>query len=853
MKPNLNRFAAALLFACAAITCSLTMWATTPGHDAAADTGKTPATGAPFTLTGGNRPAGNINPCVGEPRVYLTGSFAFDYACTNLGTVAVPFGWGGLTLKYDDPNTLLIGGNANTGNGRIYQIALTRDANNHINGFSGGPTVYPTPNATIGQFNDGGVVFGPENVLFVTRFPSNELEQSKPGSIAPDKITDLTTLGIHSSVGSIGFVPAGFPGAGSMKIASFNTGGWYHCEFVPDGNGTFNITSATLRTTLPNGAGPEGIAFVPPNSPVFPSNSVLIVDWQHGTLVTAPLDENGDPIVANTQNVIEGMGQSEGGVIDPLTGDYLFSSAGVGGKIFRVSGFATPSCTPGPWVFGHDYPFSASGAAVATDGTFAYVFGGYASGDVEHAEAYRYDPAANTWTALASMWGGPDFLCHGEYGGNGKIYVMGGVNNRAANRVYDIATNSWSLGATMPVPASYHGHVFANGKIYVIGGFVGGASSAVYAYDVATNTWSAPLAPLPQAEYETACGVINNKIYVAGGTTGTDMLNNLYIYDIATNAWTSGAPMPVGASYPGSAVVAGKLWVIGGGDPLQQVSLDNTQIYDPGTNSWSNGPTLNTARLFANAVTLNVVGGQMPMIVGGYNSTSGTELSSVEAHPPGCATPTPTPTATATASPTATATPSATATVTPTVSPTPTVTPTATATPTVTPSPTASTTPTVSPTATPTPGGCVLGQGYWKNHEQWPVNQLQLGNRTYNRQELQSILRQPPRGNGLVQLAHQEIAAKLNIANGADGSCVAQTLAAADASIGNLVIPPVGNGYLRLTRYVRTLGLYNEGGLCAHELRFASATSAESTPHCAAAADTSPTSLITESSALLET
>jgi hypothetical protein len=92
---------------------------------------------------------------------------------------------------------------------------------------------------------------------------------------------------------------------------------------------------------------------------------------------------------------------------------------------------------------------------------------------------------------------------------------------------------------------------------------------------------------------------------------------------------------------------------------------------------------------------------------------------------------------------------------------------------------------------------------------------LQLGNRTYNRQELQSILRQPPRGNGLVQLAHQEIAAKLNIANGADGSCVAQTLAAVDASIGNLVIPPVGNGHLRLSSYVRTLGLYNEGGLCA--------------------------------------
>jgi len=188
MKPNLNRFAAALLFACAAITCSLTMWATTPGHDAAADTGKTPATGAPFNLNGGNRPAGGINPCVGDPRVYLTRSFAFDYSCVDLGTVpGVPFGWGGLTLKYDDPNTLLMGGHANQANGRIYQIGVTRDADGHITGFTGVATVYPTANATIGQNNDGGVVFGPENVLFVTRFPNNQLEQSKPGSTDPDR------------------------------------------------------------------------------------------------------------------------------------------------------------------------------------------------------------------------------------------------------------------------------------------------------------------------------------------------------------------------------------------------------------------------------------------------------------------------------------------------------------------------------------------------------------------------------------------------------------------------------------------------------------------------------------------
>jgi hypothetical protein len=80
---------------------------------------------------------------------------------------------------------------------------------------------------------------------------------------------------------------------------------------------------------------------------------------------------------------------------------------------------------------------------------------------------------------------------------------------------------------------------------------------------------------------------------------------------------------------------------------------------------------------------------------------------------------------------------------------------------------------------------------------------------------LLSILHQPVNHNGLVQLAYQEIAAKLNIASGADGNCIEQTLSAVDALIGDLVIPPVGNGYLRPSVYVPTLTSYNEGELCA--------------------------------------
>jgi hypothetical protein len=150
---------------------------------------------------------------------------------------------------------------------------------------------------------------------------------------------------------------------------------------------------------------------------------------------------------------------------------------------------------------------------------------------------------------------------------------------------------------------------------------------------------------------------------------------------------------------------------------------------------------------------------------------------------------------------------------------TPTPTPTVTPTPTATPSATPTVTPTVTPTPTATPAGCVFSQGYWKNHpEAWPVTELQLGNTTYTQDQLLAILHQPPRGNGILILAHQEIAAKLNIANGADGSCIAQTLADADALIGDLVVPPIGDGYLRpqdASPLADVLDQYNEGGLCA--------------------------------------
>lgn len=92
---------------------------------------------------------------------------------------------------------------------------------------------------------------------------------------------------------------------------------------------------------------------------------------------------------------------------------------------------------------------------------------------------------------------------------------------------------------------------------------------------------------------------------------------------------------------------------------------------------------------------------------------------------------------------------------------------------------------------------CTFTMGYWKNNPNaWPVPNHMLGNVSYGPEELLAILGQPVEGNGLVALAHQLIAAKLNIAFGAESDAIDEVLYAADQMVGNRIVPPIGEGSL---------------------------------------------------------
>lgn len=113
---------------------------------------------------------------------------------------------------------------------------------------------------------------------------------------------------------------------------------------------------------------------------------------------------------------------------------------------------------------------------------------------------------------------------------------------------------------------------------------------------------------------------------------------------------------------------------------------------------------------------------------------------------------------------------------------------------------------------------CVRTQGYWKNHPEAWSGPITIAGISYTQSDLLTIFGTPARGNGLISLAHQVIAAKINILAGADPGPISATLAAAEAlissSCGLNPIPSIGSCSIHpsgTSAYTEALDDYNNG------------------------------------------
>lgn len=292
-----------------------------------------------------------IAPSVGA--LTLGDDFAADYTAVDLGSVpGVPTPYGGLTLLAGTTDTLLIGGAANTAAGRLYQIGVTRDGSGSITGFIGEATQF----GEVGEFNDGGVVYGPGGVLFTAQWNVNRLGQTRPGEFDEARVDELGPFGIGgSSIAALNVVPSGFAGAGDVKVVSWSSGNWYDLELAPDGSGTFDIGDASQVDLDPDApgvqslpGGPEGFVYIDAANEGFATDSMLVSDYSANRVSAYEIDGDGNPILATRRDFLTGLVGAEGAFIDPLTGDFLFSTFGGQNRVVKVRGFLPPPPPPPP-------------------------------------------------------------------------------------------------------------------------------------------------------------------------------------------------------------------------------------------------------------------------------------------------------------------------------------------------------------------------------------------------------------------------------------------------------------------------------------------------------------------------
>lgn len=150
------------------------------------------------------------------------------------------------------------------------------------------------------------------------------------------------------------------------------------------------------------------------------------------------------------------------------------------------------------------------------------------------------------------------------------------------------------------------------GRIFIFGGMtLGREYPMVYfpveveIYDPATGAFASG-APMPTPRYLAASVLLEDKIYIIGGsppvysscdtsgsscrsTSNSPPDSRCFIYHIASDTWTEAAPM----NFPrqcDAVVWQGKIYAIGGYDGLR--SLSCFEVYDPAANRWERLPDL---------------------------------------------------------------------------------------------------------------------------------------------------------------------------------------------------------------------------------------------------------------------
>lgn len=233
-----------------------------------------------------------------------------------------------------------------------------------------------------------------------------------------------------------------------------------------------------------------------------------------------------------------------------------------------------------------DIPNPATNLALAAVNEKIYAIGG----DRFQNANREYDPQTNSWKILEPMPTARQHIDCGVY--ENKIYISGGLtswkNITKKHEVYDVLSNSWSEKAAIPSLRNCPAVVTKDSLIYVIGG--GGSKASVWektasveCYNIKSNTWERK-GDLPYKLYKPAAIVVNNKLMVLGGSTtigeNTVTLDKVLIYNSESDEWIEITPLPSKNIFFGCTSIGNKIYVIGGTAGSESDWLNYPVVYE---------------------------------------------------------------------------------------------------------------------------------------------------------------------------------------------------------------------------------------------------------------------------------
>ena len=274
------------------------------------------------------------------------------------------------------------------------------------------------------------------------------------------------------------------------------------------------------------------------------------------------------------------------------------------------------------------------------------IAGGYAFGDESLASATLYDPVADAFRPTGSLAAARG-TSTATLLRDGRVLIVGGGPTAwnhpdpflASAELYDTATGAFAKAGSMATPREAHSAtLLSDGRVLITGGndANGHAVASAELFDPATGAFTATGSMATGRGYHGSARLTDGRVLITGGNPGAwtfsgPMLQTAEIYDPARGTFTAtGSMTRYRAWHTATLLLDGRVLITGGtsgtGDLL------SAEVYDPSTGSFTQTGQMGAPRIYHTATLL--IDGRVVVAGGGSDYTNHSFLSSAELFDP---------------------------------------------------------------------------------------------------------------------------------------------------------------------------------------------------------------------------